>query len=174
MIAGFESKNQKLVLIAINILQKLLLLHGIKDVRLDHDDGHQRDRATRAIGAADGRVGGSNRREPRALWQKSIPAVVASLRDVQELGTDVQLKSLQVLLVMVTSYDAVQGPTLFEAILVCFRLHKTKDVVVNNAAAASLRQICIELFDKVVLEAKQPGTPPEVAPARRRRGGMGV
>jgi hypothetical protein len=89
--------------------------------------------------------------------QKSIPAVVASLRDVQELGTDVQLKSLQVLLVMVTSYAAVQGPTLFEAILVCFRLHKARDVVVNNAAAASLRQICIELFDKVVAEAKQPG-----------------
>ena len=84
--------------------------------------------------------------------------MVASLRDVQELGTDVQLKSLQVILVMVTSYAAVQGPTLFEAILVCFRLHKAKDVVVNNAAAASLRQICIELFDKVILEAKQPGT----------------
>jgi hypothetical protein len=34
VIAGFESKNQKLVVIAINILQKLLLLHGIRDVRV--------------------------------------------------------------------------------------------------------------------------------------------
>jgi len=46
-----------------------------------------------------------------------------------------------------------------QAILVCFRLHKAKEAMVTNAAAASLRQICIELFDKVVEEAKDPGTP---------------
>jgi len=44
-----------------------------------------------------------------------------------------------------------------QAILVCFRLHKAKEAMVTNAAAASLRQICIELFDKVVEEAKDPG-----------------
>ena len=56
-----------------------------------------------------------------------------------------------------------------QAILVCFRLHKAKDVVVNNAAAASLRQICIELFDKVLEEAKDPGTSVAVARGREPR-----
>ena len=46
--------------------------------------------------------------------QNSLPAVVAALRDVQELGTDVQLKSLQVILVMVTQFPALKGQALFE------------------------------------------------------------
>ena len=109
VITSFESKNVKLVLIGINILQKLMLLHGLKDVRRPSQIP-----SASLTAVADRADANSSRAYDPVRGQKSIPAIVASLRDVQELGTDVQLKSLQVILVMVTSYAAVQGPTLYE------------------------------------------------------------
>ena len=108
VITSFESKNVKLVLIGINILQKLMLLHGLKDVRRPSQIP-----SASLTAVADRADANSSRAYDPVRGQKSIPAIVASLRDVQELGTDVQLKSLQVILVMVTSYAAVQGPTLY-------------------------------------------------------------
>lgn len=48
----------------------------------------------------------------------------------------------------------------FQALLICFRLQDSKVVVVNNTAAATLRQLVIHVFDKVTKEdaiiAKDP------------------
>jgi hypothetical protein len=47
-----------------------------------------------------------------------------------------------------------------QALLICFRLQDSKVVVVNNTAAATLRQLVIHVFDKVTKEddiiAKDP------------------
>jgi Dimerisation and cyclophilin-binding domain of Mon2 len=39
-----------------------------------------------------------------------------------------------------------------QALLICFRLQDSKVVVVNNTAAATLRQLVIHVFDKVAKE----------------------
>lgn len=39
--------------------------------------------------------------------------------------------------------------------MICFRLQDSKVVVVNNTAAATLRQLVIYVFDKVTEEDKQ-------------------
>lgn len=40
--------------------------------------------------------------------------------------------------------------------MICFRLHDSKIVVVNNTAAATLRQLVILVFDKLAKEDTQP------------------
>ncbi|RKO89544.1 hypothetical protein BDK51DRAFT_53267 [Blyttiomyces helicus] len=44
-----------------------------------------------------------------------------------------------------------------QALLLCFRLQDTKAAVVNNTAAATVRQLVIFVFDKVSAEDTQGG-----------------
>lgn len=40
----------------------------------------------------------------------------------------------------------------FQAIVLCFRLHFTKDNITNNTAAATVRQVVTVVFERVVAE----------------------
>lgn len=50
------------------------------------------------------------------------------------------------------SDDSEQILLFLKALLICFRLQDSKIVVVNNTAAATLRQLVIFVFDKVIKE----------------------
>lgn len=43
-------------------------------------------------------------------------------------------------------------PVLFQAIVLCFRLHFTKDNITNNTAAATVRQVVTVVFERMVAE----------------------
>ncbi|KAJ1950479.1 Endocytosis and vacuole integrity protein, partial [Linderina macrospora] len=68
---------------------------------------------------------------------------------------DIQVKILQMILPLVSAYDTVSGETLVEAIHICFVLQQSRDPIVNNTAAAILRQLVVAVFDRVVGEDKE-------------------
>ncbi|KAI8354550.1 guanine nucleotide exchange factor in Golgi transport N-terminal-domain-containing protein [Choanephora cucurbitarum] len=106
-----ETKQVKLVTIAIGCIQKLISFHAIPET--------------------------------------SIRAVLRTLTDISVHGMDIQLKILQTVLPLLSNYRSVHDDILAEALLICFRLQDSKIAVVNNTAAATLRQLVIFVFDKV-------------------------
>ncbi|KAJ2961960.1 hypothetical protein NQZ79_g2896 [Umbelopsis isabellina] len=117
-----ETKQVKLVSIAIGCLQRLITFHAIPE--------------------------------------QSVNAILKTLNDIMIHGIEIQLKILQTILPLLTNYHNIHGDVLAEALLICFRLQDSKVVVVNNTAAATLRQLVIHVFDKVTKEdaiiAKDP------------------
>ncbi|PWW76041.1 hypothetical protein C7212DRAFT_194823 [Tuber magnatum] len=69
------------------------------------------------------------------------------------IGVEIQLKILQALPPLLQNYaEDLKGSLLGEALLICSILQGSKMGVVNNTAAATLSQIVISIFDKVVTE----------------------
>ncbi|KAI7900381.1 uncharacterized protein BX663DRAFT_517389 [Cokeromyces recurvatus] len=112
-----ETKQIKLITIAIGCIQKLISFHAIPET--------------------------------------SIRTVLRTLTDISVHGVEIQLKILQTVLPLLNNYRSVHDDILAEALLICFRLQDSKTVVVNNTAAATLRQLVIFVFDKVVKEDEQ-------------------
>lgn len=68
-------------------------------------------------------------------------------------GLDVQLKILQALPSLLQNYAAdLQGELLVTTLNVCFILQSSKNAIVNNTSAATLQQLVVAVFDKVVVE----------------------
>ncbi|KAI5819735.1 hypothetical protein BZA77DRAFT_303393 [Pyronema omphalodes] len=89
----------------------------------------------------------------KALAKSRLREVLEAFREAATLGVEIQLKILQVLPPLLQNYpDELQGSLLSEALLVCAILQGSKMGVVNNTAAATLSQIVISIFDKVVTE----------------------
>ncbi|KAJ1964677.1 Endocytosis and vacuole integrity protein, partial [Dispira parvispora] len=88
-----------------------------------------------------------------AVHDVAIPTVLSSLNDIVPLGVDMQLRILQLLLPLLANYPSIHGPVLSQVLTLCCRLQESKIVVVNNTAAATLRQLVILVFEKV---AKEP------------------
>ncbi|KAI8578525.1 hypothetical protein K450DRAFT_272753 [Umbelopsis ramanniana AG] len=109
-----ETKQVKLVVIAIGCIQKLITFNAIPE--------------------------------------QSVNAILKTLNDIMIHGVEIQLKILQTILPLLTNYHTIHGDVLAEALLICFRLQDSKVVVVNNTAAATLRQLVIHVFDKVAKE----------------------
>lgn len=66
---------------------------------------------------------------------------------------DVQLKILQALPSLLQNYSAdIKGDLLVNALNVCFTLQSSKNAIVNNTSAATLQQLVVSVFDKVVAE----------------------
>nr|XP_042710676.1 protein MON2 homolog isoform X6 [Chrysemys picta bellii] len=63
-----------------------------------------------------------------------------------------ELKLLQTVLVLLTTNTVVHDDALSKAIVLCFRLHFTKDNITNNTAAATVRQVVTVVFERVVFE----------------------
>ncbi|RCI02023.1 hypothetical protein CU098_003406, partial [Rhizopus stolonifer] len=112
-----ETKQIKLITIAIGCIQKLILFHAIPET--------------------------------------SVRTILRTLTDISSQGVDIQLKILQTVLPLLNNYRSVHDDILAEALLVCFRLQDSKAMVVNNTAAATLRQLVIFVFDKVTKEDTQ-------------------
>ncbi|KZP00948.1 hypothetical protein CALVIDRAFT_580907 [Calocera viscosa TUFC12733] len=89
----------------------------------------------------------------RLLSPSFAPRIISTLStDCLTGGVDIQLKVLQTLLSLLTAFSDVSGDLLAEALLACFKLHESKATVVSSTAAATLRQLVILVFDKVVEE----------------------
>ncbi|XP_044927772.1 protein MON2 homolog isoform X6 [Mustela putorius furo] len=63
-----------------------------------------------------------------------------------------ELKLLQTVLVLLTTNTVVHDESLSKAIVLCFRLHFTKDNITNNTAAATVRQVVTVVFERMVAE----------------------
>ncbi|KAJ2503089.1 Endocytosis and vacuole integrity protein [Coemansia sp. RSA 1972] len=91
----------------------------------------------------------------RAVSPRSIAQTLNTLNEVIHLGVDIQVKTLQMVLPLVTMYDSVYGETLVDAFHLCLALQKSRDPIVNNTAAAILRQVVVAVFDRVVIEDRE-------------------
>ncbi|RPA99307.1 hypothetical protein L873DRAFT_1828040 [Choiromyces venosus 120613-1] len=79
------------------------------------------------------------------------------------IGVEIQLKILQALPPLLQNYaEDLKGNLLGEALLICSILQGSKMGVVNNTAAATLSQIVISIFDKVVTEDERALEAPTV------------
>ncbi|KAF8340513.1 uncharacterized protein EI90DRAFT_3279123 [Cantharellus anzutake] len=86
----------------------------------------------------------------KAVPLSSIPHIVSTVADCMSQGVDVQLRILQTLLSLLTNYSGIHGVLLGDALLLCFRLQESRIAVVSSTAAATLRQLVMLVFDKVV------------------------
>lgn len=120
--SGCLSKNAKVVTLALNCLQRLLISSPLRP----------------------------------ALGPAAVAPVINALRNVSNHAVESQLKILQVLPTLLSAASAnVHRESLFDSLLLCFRLQESKVGVVSSTAAATLRQMVIILFDGVVEEDRK-------------------
>ncbi|KAK4097344.1 hypothetical protein N658DRAFT_527095 [Parathielavia hyrcaniae] len=99
----------------------------------------------------------------RALPRSRLSQVLEALQQATSAGLDVQLKILQALPALLSNYSAdVKGELLVTALNVCFILQSSKNAIVNNTSAATLQQLVVSVFDKVVSEDKSNADVPAV------------
>ncbi|XP_028305076.1 protein MON2 homolog isoform X2 [Gouania willdenowi] len=77
--------------------------------------------------------------------------IINMLWQLMENGLE-ELKLLQTVLVLLTTNTVVHDDVLSKAIVLCFRLHFTKDNITNNTAAATVRQVVTVVFERMVAE----------------------
>ncbi|KAK0385203.1 hypothetical protein NLU13_7681 [Sarocladium strictum] len=105
----------------------------------------------------------------RALPRSRVNQVLEALMQASSAGLDVQLKILQALPSLLQNYAAdLNGNLLVTALNICFVLQGSKNAIVNNTAAATLQQLVVTVFDKVIAEDKNGAESPPagVAPTR--------
>ncbi|TVY12839.1 Protein MON2-like, partial [Lachnellula arida] len=91
----------------------------------------------------------------RALPKSRLREVLEAFREATSAGLDVQLKILQALPSLLQNYaDDLKGDLLAAALNICTILQASKNGIVNNTAAATLQQLVVSVFDKVVTEDK--------------------
>lgn len=88
-----------------------------------------------------------------ALPRTKLNPVLEALREATSAGLDVQLKILQALPTLLQNYAIdIRGDLLVTALNICFILQSSKNGIVNNTSAATLQQLVVSVFDKVVTE----------------------
>lgn len=89
----------------------------------------------------------------RGLARGRLREVLDAFRDAAGAGIDVQLKILQALPSLLQNYaDDLKGDLLAAALNICTTLQASKNLSVNNIAAATLQPLVVSVFDKVVAE----------------------
>lgn len=78
-------------------------------------------------------------------------SVIDMLWLLMESGTE-ELKLLQTALLLITTNSVVQHDHLAKALVLCFRLHFTKDSTTINTAAATIKQLVNVVFERVIIE----------------------
>ncbi|EHK24982.1 uncharacterized protein TRIVIDRAFT_146580 [Trichoderma virens Gv29-8] len=97
----------------------------------------------------------------KALPRSKLNQVLEALMQASSAGLDVQLKILQALPSLLQNYSAdLNGNLLVTALNICFILQSSKNAIVNNTSAATLQQLVVSVFDKVVAEDKNGGDAP--------------
>lgn len=96
----------------------------------------------------------------RLITQEAVSSMAASniiacLWNLMENGTE-ELKLLQTVTLLITTNRTVQGEALAKAIVLCFRLHFTKNSTTNNTASATVRQLVSAVFERVQVEDATP------------------
>lgn len=103
----------------------------------------------------------------RALPRSRLSQVLEALQQATSAGLDVQLKILQALPALLSNYSAdVKGTLVVTALNICFILQSSKNAIVNNTSAATLQQLVVSVFDKIVAEDSESSraTPNRLAP----------
>ncbi|RUS78226.1 hypothetical protein EGW08_013995 [Elysia chlorotica] len=95
-----------------------------------------------------------------AISTAAADIIIGMLWRLMEAGLE-ELKLLQTAILLLTINSVVQHDTLAKALVLCFRLHFTKDSTTINTAAAAIKQLVSAIFDRVVLEDKIPTTEPK-------------
>ncbi|KAK3316002.1 hypothetical protein B0H66DRAFT_534264 [Apodospora peruviana] len=107
----------------------------------------------------------------RALPRSRLSQVLESLQQATSAGLDVQLKILQALPSLLSNYATdVKGELLVTALNICFILQSSKNAIVNNTSAATLQQLVVSVFDKVVTEDKSGTSSPTIGEAPTQDG----
>ncbi|KAK1836789.1 guanine nucleotide exchange factor in Golgi transport N-terminal-domain-containing protein, partial [Podospora conica] len=102
----------------------------------------------------------------RALPRTKLSQVLEALQQGTSAGLDVQLKILQALPSLLSNYAVeVKGELLVTALNICFILQSSKNAIVNNTSAATLQQLVVSVFDKVVVEDKSGADSPAIGEA---------
>lgn len=79
--------------------------------------------------------------------------MLEAFREATSSSLDVQLKILQSLPSLLQNYAGdLKGDLLAATLNVCTVLQSSKNGIVNNTAAATLQQLVVAVFDKVVAE----------------------
>ena len=100
----------------------------------------------------------------RGLPRSRLQEVVKAFQEATSSGLDVQLKILQALPFFLQHYgEDIEGELLASVITICTTLQASKNGMINNAAAATLQQLLVTVFDKVVAEDKSAEDIPTVA-----------
>lgn len=63
-----------------------------------------------------------------------------------------EVKVLQTVTLLLTTNTVVHGETLAKSLVLCFRLHYTKNSTIVNTAGATIRQLVSLVFERVYLE----------------------
>ncbi|XP_015608910.1 protein MON2 homolog isoform X3 [Cephus cinctus] len=90
----------------------------------------------------------------QAVDQKGARYITDTLWMLMESGTE-EVKVLQSVTLLLTSNTVVHGDTLARNLVLCFRLHFTKDSTTINTAGATVRQLVSLVFERVVVEDEQ-------------------
>ncbi|KAF7553185.1 hypothetical protein G7Z17_g3815 [Cylindrodendrum hubeiense] len=92
----------------------------------------------------------------RALPRSKLDQVLEALMQAASAGLDVQLKILQALPSLLQNYaPELEGNLLVTALNICFTLQSSKNAIVSHTSAATLQQLVVSVFDKVVAEDKK-------------------
>ncbi|XP_050530236.1 protein MON2 homolog isoform X2 [Daktulosphaira vitifoliae] len=90
----------------------------------------------------------------QAVDQKGARYITDTLWMLMESGTE-QVKVLQSVTLLLTTNSIVHGETLARNLVLCFRLHFTKDSTIINTAGATVRQLVSLVFERVIHEDQQ-------------------
>jgi len=91
-----------------------------------------------------------------------------------------EVKVLQTVTLLLTTNTVVHGDTLAKALVLCFRLHYTKNPTIVNTAGATIRQLVSLVFERVYLEKdsvsslQQQQQQPSGSPSEGEGGGQDV
>lgn len=108
-----------------------------------------------------------------ALPRSRLNQVLEALQQATSAGLDVQLKILQALPSLLSNYAGdVKGELLVTVLNICFILQSSKNAIVNNTSAATLQQLVVSVFDKVVHEDRSGSDSPNVGEAATERGSV--
>lgn len=104
----------------------------------------------------------------KAVPQSAVTLIVSTMNDAMSQGVDIQLRILQTLVSLITNFPSIHGEllgevrllispgiyliTLSKALLLCFKLQDSRIAVVSSTAAATLRQLVMFIFEKMVHE----------------------
>ncbi|EMD41098.1 hypothetical protein CERSUDRAFT_111675 [Gelatoporia subvermispora B] len=91
----------------------------------------------------------------KAVPHSAVPLITTTMNDCMNQGVDIQLRILQTLVSLITNFPAIHGQLLGDALLLCFKLQESRIAVVSSTAAATLRQLVMFIFDKVVDEDRR-------------------
>ncbi|XP_050313877.1 protein MON2 homolog isoform X2 [Anthonomus grandis grandis] len=86
--------------------------------------------------------------------QKGAVYVTDALWSLMESGIE-EVRILQSVLLLLTTNTVVHGETLARTLVLCFRLHFTKNSTTINTAGATVRQLVYLVFERVVAEDEQ-------------------